>query len=219
MEDIKRTKFNVSLLGDNSVGKTSICQVFLGHKFSENVLNTIGIESTLISAKFDGKEYKFKIFDTAGQERYRSISNTTINLADGFLLVFGVDDNKTFETLGEWIKSIEEKCDISKKVLFLVGNKIDKENRKVTKEEALSFAKTNKIRYFETSAKTGDGIKEIFNLLFEEVYKKSKEIENLEKAENAQNNSNKNKNPNITLEQNEINNKNKKAKEKKGGFC
>ena len=219
MEDIARTKFNVSILGERTVGKTSMCSVFLGNKFSENTLDTIGIESTLTSAKFDGKEYKFKIFDTAGQERYRSIANTTINLADGFLLVFGVDNNKTFETLGQWIKSIEEKCDIKKKVLFLVGNKIDIENREITKEDALSFAKTNNIKYFETSAKTGDGIKEIFNLLFEEVYKKSKEIENLEKAENEQNNSNKNKNPTITLDKKEVNNRNKKGKEKRGGFC
>ena len=219
MEYIKRTKFNVSLLGEGSVGKTSMCTVFLENKFNENTLDTIGIESTLTSAKFDGKEYKFKIFDTAGQERYRSISSTTINLADGFLLVFGVDNKKTFETLGQWIKSIEEKCDISKKVLFLVGNKIDLKNREVTKEEALSFAKTNNIRYFETSAKTGDGIKEIFNLLFEEVYKKSKEIENLEKAENEQNNSNENKNPTVKLDKKEINKRNKKDKEKKGGFC
>ena len=219
MDDIKRTKFNVSLLGDTSVGKTSICSVFLGNEFNENTLNTIGIESALVSAKFDGNEYKFKIFDTAGQERYRSISKTTINLADGFLLVFAVDDNKTFEALGQWIKSIEEKCDKSKKVLILVGNKNDKENREVTNEEALSFAKTNNIKYFETSAKTGKGIKEIFNLIFEEVYKKSKEIEILEKAQNEQNNSNENKNPTITLDQNKINKKSKKDKEKKGGFC
>jgi small GTP-binding protein len=219
MDEIKRTKFNVSILGESTVGKTSMCSVFLGKEFSDNTLLTIGIESDYVVAKFEGKEYKFKIFDTAGQERYRSIAKHTINLADGFLLVYAVDDKKTFETLGYWIKSIEEKCDISRKVLILVGNKIDIENRTVKKEEALSFAKTNNIKYFETSAKSGDGIKEIFNLLFEEVYKKSKEIENLDKAENEQNNSNENKNPAVKLEQKETDKKNRKTKEKKGGFC
>ena len=164
MEYLIRTKFNVSLLGERAVGKTSIFSVLLGKEFSENTLNTIGIESEIVSAKFDGKEYKFKIFDTAGPERYRSISSTTINLADDFLLVFGVDDKKTLETIRYWIKSIEEDCDIKKKVLFLVGNKIDIEKREITKEEALSFAKTNNIRYFETSAKTGFGIKEILKI-------------------------------------------------------
>ena len=149
MNDITRTKFNVSILGEGKVGKTSICSVFLGNEFKELTLQTVGLENVLVPVKFDGKTYKFKIFDTAGQERYRSIAKNTINLADGFLLVFGVDDINSFRPLGEWIKSIEEKCDISKKVLILVGNKIDKEKREVTKEEALSFAKSKNIRYFE----------------------------------------------------------------------
>ena len=216
MDVINRTKFNVSILGESTVGKTTICSVFLGKEFTEITLQTVGIENVFVPAKFDGKEYKFKIFDTAGQERYRSIAKNTINLADGFLLVFAVDDKKTFETLGEWIKSIEENCDISKKALFLVGNKVDIEKRNVSKEEALSFAKANNIKYFETSAKTGLGIKEVFKLLFEEVYKKCKEIEILEKAENEGNNSNEIKNP-ITLDKKESDKNNKK--EKKGGFC
>ena len=216
MDVINRTKFNVSILGESTVGKTTICSVFLGKEFTEITLQTVGIENVFVPAKFDGKEYKFKIFDTAGQERYRSIAKNTINLADGFLLVFAVDDKKTFETLGEWIKSIEENCDISKKALFLVGNKVDIEKRNVSKEEALSFAKANNIKYFETSAKTGLGIKEVFKLLFEEIYKKCKEIEILEKAENEGNNSNEIKNP-ITLDKKESDKNNKK--EKKGGFC
>ena len=218
MDDITRTKFNVSILGEGKVGKTSICSVFLGNEFKELTLQTVGLENVLVPVKFDGKTYKFKIFDTAGQERYRSIAKNTINLADGFLLVFGVDDRNSFQPLGDWVKSIEEKCDISKKVLILVGNKIDKE-RQVTKEEALSFAKSKNIKYFETSAKEGIGIKEIFNLLFEEVYKKFKEIQILENEENERNNSNENKSPKITLDQQKASKVNKKGKKKKGGFC
>ena len=223
MDDIKRTKFNVSILGEGKVGKTSICSVFLGNEFKELTLQTVGLENVLVPVKFEGKNYKFKIFDTAGQERYRSIEKNTITLADGFLLVFAVDDKKTFQLLGEWIRSIEDKCDIKKKVLILIGNKIDKENREVTKEEALSFAKANKIKYFETSAKNGTGIKEIFNLIFEEIYKKYKEIEIVEKAEKDQNNSKENKSPTVILDNeekiNKNNTKNKKKKEQKGGFC
>ena len=129
MNDIKRTKFNVSILGESSVGKTSICSVFLGNNFSGNTLYTIGIESALIPFKVDGKEYRFKIFDTAGQERYRSIAKNLIILVEGFLLEFAVDDIRTFETLGEWIKSIKKNCDINEKVLILVGNKVEVEKR------------------------------------------------------------------------------------------
>ena len=213
MDVINRTKFNVSILGESTVGKTTMCSVFIGKEFTEITLQTIGTENIFIPAKFDGKEYKFKIFDTAGQERYRSIAKNTINIADGFLLVFAVDDKKTFQTLGEWIKSIKENCDISKKTLFLVGNKVDIEKRIVSKEEALSFSKANNIKYFETSAKTGFGIKEVFKLLFEEVYKKCKEIETLEKAENEKNNSNEKNH--IILDKKEIVKNNNKEKKKR----
>lgn len=211
---VERMKFNVSLLGESHVGKTCMASVFTGHPFDINALTTIGLENYLATKKYDGKTYKFKIFDTAGQERYRSIALNTINLSDGFILVFAVDDRQSFETLGEWIKSIEEKCDISKKVLILVGNKIDIENRDVKNEEAVAFAKLRKIDYFETSAKTGFGIKETFEKIFESVYKKYKEIE---KLENEENNEIKKEVPNVTLEKKNVNQKEKK--EKKGGFC
>ena len=217
MENIQRMKFNVSLLGESHVGKTCIASVFTGHEFDMNALTTIGLENYLANETFDGKVYKFKIFDTAGQERYRSIALNTINLSDGFLLVFAVDDRNSFETLGEWIKSIEDKCDISKKVLILVGNKIDIEKREVKNEEAVSFANLKKIDYFETSAKTGFGIKETFHKIFESVYKKYKENEKLEKLENEQNNQIEKERPSITLEKNNVNQKEKK--QKKGGFC
>ena len=219
MEEIKRTKFNISILGEARVGKTSICSVFLGKGFNNLTLQTVGLENTLVPVKFEGKKYKFKIFDTAGQERYRAIAKSTITLADGFLLVYAVDDKKTFQPLEEWIKSIKENCDINRKVLFLVGNKIDKENRIITNEEALSFANAHNIQYFETSAKDGTGIKEIFNLIFEEIYKKFKQIENPDEAENGQNNSKENTSPTIILGEEEINKKNKKDKGKKEGCC
>jgi len=216
MENIQRMKFNVCLLGESHVGKTCIASVFTGHPFDINALTTIGLENYLATEKFDGKDYKFKIFDTAGQERYRSIALSTINLSDGFLLVFAVDDRNSFETLEEWIKSIEDKCDISKKILILVGNKVDVENRKVKNEEAVAFANSKKIDYFETSAKTGFGITEIFHKIFESIYKKYKEIEQLEKLENERNNQIEKERPSITLEKD---NENKNGTEKKGGFC
>ena len=214
MEKIQRTKFNVSLLGESQVGKTCMASVFTGQPFNIQVLSTIGLENFLAIEKFEGKEYKFKIFDTAGQEKYRSIALNTVNLSDGFLLVFAVNNRKSFEILEEWIKSIEDKCDIKKKVLILVGNKVDIEKREVKNEEAVAFAKSKNIDYFETSAKTGFGIKEIFHKVFESVYKKNKENEKLEKLENEQNNQIEKERPSVTLEK-----RNENIKEKKGGCC
>ena len=133
------------------------------------------------TATFDGIDYKFKIYDTAGQERYRSISKSTIKITDGFLIVFSVANKKSFELINYWYESIQEVIDIKKKVLILIGNKIDLPDREVSNEEALEYAKAKNMKYFETSAKTGFGIKEAFKELYQDIYelfKKSKEKSN-----------------------------------------
>ena len=111
-----------------------------------------------------------------GQERYKSLAMNSISFSDGFLLVFAVNDWKSFEGLYQWIYSIEEKCELKKKVIIIVGNKIDSKRREVTNEEAFNFANSKNLLYFETSALTDFGIKEVFHKLFEETYKKYKEL-------------------------------------------
>ena len=180
-KNIKRKKFNVSLLGESEVGKTRISNVYLGKDIDEFTLSTIGIESYMDSAKFDGVEYKFKIYDTAGQERYRSISKSTIKITDGFLLVFSVNNKKSFELINYWYDSIKEVIDIKKKVIILIGNKIDLPNREVSNGEAVAYAKTKNIKYFETSAKTGFGVKEAFKELYKDIYELFKSTKNPEK--------------------------------------
>ena len=175
---IIRTKFNISVLGEGDVGKTTLVSVYSGKEFDFNTLKTVGIDNYFFNQKFDGHEYKFKVFDTAGQERYKSISNSTIRLADGFLLVFSVDKKKSFELINEWLNTISSNCDISRKVIFLVGNKIDIKEREVSNEEAVTYAKTKNLIYNETSAKTGFGVKETFQKLFYTLYQKCKEIDN-----------------------------------------
>ena len=170
-KEITRKKFNITLLGESDVGKTRITNTYFGKlDENDNILSTIGIESTIDKAVFDGIEYKFKIYDTAGQERYKSISKSAIKINDGFLLVFSVDNRKSFELIDDWLKSIMEEVDIKKKIIYLVGNKIDLENREVTNEEAVNYASLKNIQYFETSAKTGFGIKEVFKQLYQDIY-------------------------------------------------
>ena len=168
---IKRKKFNVSLLGESEVGKTCMAAVLTGIGFNEKNLTTIGMDTFLDKAIIEGQEYKFKIFDTNGQERYNSITDTTIKLADGYLLVFSIDKRSSFEKVQHWIDVIENAVDMRTKAAILVGNKIDKENREVPKEEAMAFAKARKMDYLETSAKSGFQIKEAFNKIYEEIYR------------------------------------------------
>ena len=174
-KNIKRKKFNVSLLGESQVGKTRISNVYLGKDLDEFTLSTIGIESYMDTAIFDGSEYKFKIYDTAGQERYKSISKSTIKITDGFLLVFSVSNKNSFNLINYWYDSIKEITDIKRKVIILVGNKIDLPNREVSNGDAVAFAKSKNIKYFETSAKNGFGIKEVFKELYQDIYLSFKE--------------------------------------------
>lgn len=202
---IKRTKFNVSLLGDATVGKTCLVNSLKGLGFDENQIATIGVDDVIDEAKFDNKMYKFKIFDTAGQERYTSISTNTIQLADGFFLVFAVDNKNSFDRITFWMQNIEEKVQINHKVIIIIGNKIDVQGDKrvVSNEEALQFAKKYKLKYLETSAKTGFRVKEAFKTLYKDIYELNKKLDN---------------NDNIKLNE-EDNKNNNKLKEKKKTIC
>ena len=202
---IKRTKFNVSLLGDATVGKTCLVNSLKGLGFDENQIATIGVDDVIDEAKFDNKTYKFKIFDTAGQERYTSISTNTIQLADGFFLVFAVDNKNSFERITFWMQNIEEKVQINHKVIIIIGNKIDVQGDKrvVSNEEALQFAKKYKLKYLETSAKTGFRVKEAFKTLYEDIYELNKKLDN---------------DDNIKLSE-EDNKNNNKLKGKKKSIC
>jgi len=166
--------FKISLLGEGEVGKTSIINAFIKNQFNYDTLKTVGIDSYIQKRVFDNLEYKFKIFDTAGQERYKSICSTTIQIADGFLMVFAVNDQKSFKKIVDWIAFIEEYVNLEEKVLFIIGNKIDvkPEEREVTKEEAEIFAKSKNAKYFETSALSKEGIKDTFEEIFKDIHKK-----------------------------------------------
>jgi small GTP-binding protein len=174
MNEIARKKFNINFLGDTTVGKTSIIKRHINKTFDESAIATIGIDNIKDEKEFDNKKYSFKIYDTAGQERYRSISLNYIKLGDGFLLVFSVDNRETFDKLDEWVQNIYDSVPVEEKVIFLVGNKIDSPNRVVKKEEAEAYAQKKKFPYYETSAKTGEGIEQLFDELYNKIYNLNK---------------------------------------------
>ena len=173
---IQRKKINITLLGETQVGKTSIINSFKRNEFFEEILLTTGIYYFLDEELFNGKKYKFKIFDTAGQERFKSISKTTIKFSDGFMVIFSVIDRNSFEKIGEWINSIKDTVQIKSKSVYLIGNKIDVPNREVLNAEAVEYARLNNLKYFESSAKTGHGVKEVFQQLYQDIYNLQKEL-------------------------------------------
>ena len=174
MAEIERKCLKLAMLGDSSVGKTSICYSLINLEFDSNILSTIGQEK--IESKMemeDGKEMKLIIWDTAGQERFHSMALNACRKAQGIVVVFDVGKKQTFENVGKWLNEIKEHFNDPAIVLF--GNKCDlpKEEREITKEEAENFAAEKNLTYFETSAKTKKNINEGFKKIANEAYKKT----------------------------------------------
>ena len=166
----------IGLLGDSQVGKTSICNNFLGVEFNRDTIPTIGLDKLEKNIKLSGEEkLKVVIYDTAGNKRFRSIVFKTIRNVDGIILVFDLTKRESFDNLNNWLDEIKDS--LTNPLIILFGNKVDSENIewKVTSEEVNEFFKTKGIPYFEVSAKTGKGIKEGFIYITNEVYNKKME--------------------------------------------
>ena len=172
MNKNKIKKFKIVLLGGSDDGKSCIIYAYFGMGFNENRIATIGTYNYNIIESIDGRDYNFIIYDTAGQERYKSISEKTIDYADGILIVFDVSDGNSLKHIDYWINAIKEKRNKEDIAINLVGNKIDKDKRVISHEEALIIAQKNNIKYFETSAKTGRGIREAFHGIQNDIYQK-----------------------------------------------
>ena len=170
---------NFLLLGSQSVGKTSFANRLFNNQFSDNTLMTLGIDVIRTIAELYGNLVKIELWDTAGQERLRSIPKKFYIKSDGILLLFDVTDRKSFTEISGWIKEIRQtrgnvdEKDIEKKpadeVLFLIGNKIDKDDKRdISKEEAINLAKQYNVKYYEISCKQGLNVYEVFcDIIFE----------------------------------------------------
>ena len=120
----------------------------------------------------NGYNLKMKIYDTAGQERFRSMSVQVIKNSDAVMLVYAVNNKQTFTALDNWLTQLNDTVDISRKPIIIVGNKsdIDNSKREVTYEEGKNYADSKGYKFFETSAKNGTNITEAFEELFNQLY-------------------------------------------------
>ena len=163
MDSSIQLTLKIIILGSSEVGKTCILNRYFNNDFKENTLSSIGIDFQTKYFKFEDKKIKVNYTDTAGQEKFRSISINYIKGSNGVILVFDITNKESFELLETWMNELKEnnKVDISK---VLIGNKSDLEDmRQVQKEDAEKFAETIGCKYFEGSAKTGENIFEALN--------------------------------------------------------
>ena len=155
--------FKVLLLGDSDVGKSSLILRYTDDTFNSKLINSIGVDFKMKKKEIDGKIVKVQIWDTAGHERFRSITYSYYRGANAIIIVFDLSDKKSFISITEWLKQIEKHANTNV-FKFLVGNKSDLvEERKVDYEEAKQYADEHELPYIETSAKEGVNITELFD--------------------------------------------------------
>ena len=172
-------RINLMILGNSKVGKTCFILRYTDNIFQEVYLSTIGIDFKTKTETVNNKQYKIYLYDTTGQEKYKSIALNIIKNAQGIILMYDITDRESFESIPEWIKSIKD-AKGSNFPMILLGNKLDKEDVRVIKEkEGKELADEYNIKFFETSNKTGINIQEAGMALVNEILK----INNLENRE------------------------------------
>lgn len=152
------------ILGDQKVGKTSMLLRFTEDYFPNSHIQTLGIDFKLKVQNINNKTYKFQIWDTAGQERFRKLTTAYYKNAKGIILVFDINRKESFDMVTFWMAEIQKHA-LDGVTKVLVGNQIDRPDRVITTNEGKIKAELLGVEYFETSAKSGEGIESLFNYM------------------------------------------------------
>ena len=204
--------FKLIVIGDTGVGKSCLTVKATKGKFDSLYSPTIGFDFMTFFTKIEDTVIKLQIWDTCGQEVYRSLINSFYHNSSIAILVYAIDNEESFKNLNLWLNEIKTNGSPDMNV-FLIGNKADLEdNREIPKEEAEKFAKNNNMKLFlETSAKTGFNAQNVFieasKLLYEQHLQFTKRFSNPEALGNTESDSNK-----IDLENVEEENNRKRRK-------
>jgi small GTP-binding protein len=164
------------ILGNSSVGKTSFIHKYVKNDFKDSYKNTIGIDYCSRNMKLPtGEEFEIFFYDTAGQEKYKSISFNLIKKADGILLLYDISERSSFDAINQWIENIKNVKGDNFPVI-MIGNKCDLEERDITQIEGELFANEHGFSFEETSCKEGINIEEsVQDLVLNILEKKKKE--------------------------------------------
>ena len=166
--------FKIIIVGNSSTGKTKIIDRYLKNIFEDNSIPTLGFQMYKKEFQIEQDKITVQIWDTAGQEKYASLTSSYYKSAKGALVVYDITDKESFNKIEKLVDDLKNGCD-KNIYIILLGNKIDLEDRRViTKEEGENLAQKLNLGFGEVSAKTGDGIEEAFQKLINEVYRISK---------------------------------------------
>ncbi|GAB6025724.1 Ras-protein Rab-18-B [Chamberlinius hualienensis] len=169
MDDDVLTTLKLLILGGCGVGKSSLLLRFTDDRFDTEQAATIGVDFKVKKLKVDGNCVKLAIWDTAGQERFRTLTPNFYRGAQGVILVYDVSNRASFAELDVWLNELETYCNVNGCIKMLVGNKIDKGNREVSRDEGAKYARKHSMLFIESSAKTREGVQLAFEELVEKV--------------------------------------------------
>nr|XP_024658246.1 microtubule-associated protein futsch isoform X4 [Maylandia zebra] len=155
--DSKSKRYNVVMIGDSSVGKTSFMKRAQSGKFSLDIPSSIGLDSLMWPVVIDGKPMILQLWDTAGQERFHSITKQVFHKAQAFLLMYDITSTNSFSAVSYWANCIQESAAENVTVLLL-GNKSDCSERRVKTHQGEILAKEYDFEFMECSAATGENV-------------------------------------------------------------
>ena len=159
------------IIGDSGVGKSNILLRYINDTFSEEFKATVGVEFGAKNLQVNGRIYRIQIWDTAGQENFRSIARAYYKNSVCACIVYDITNRNSFNSIQSWIDDCTKQT--PKTILYiLIGNKNDlKDRREVQYEEGAEFAKKRNMIFLETSAKTGNNINSIFDKTVNQIDK------------------------------------------------
>ena len=158
-DSVSVTRHKIIFVGDAGVGKTTIISRVMDNPFNEVYEPSIGVDFMSKIIKYRGQNIKLQIWDTAGQEKYKGLIPSYVRNSSIVFLIYDISVKSSFDNIPNWITFIRS---IENTTLVLCGNKIDLEKREVTKEEGEALAQKEGIAFYEMSAKSGEGIKNMF---------------------------------------------------------
>ena len=168
----KEKRYKVLLLGDSTVGKTCFLKRYLDDTFQDVYLSTIGFDFKFKTVTLsNGNQIKLQIWDTVGEERYRTIAKSYYKGAHGIVLIYDITNKTSFKNIKKWISQIKE--ELSNKIsIVLVANKIDMPERIVSEEDGKNLANSMNLQIFEASARDNINVSEAFQELAEDINNK-----------------------------------------------
>lgn len=161
--------FKLVFIGDSGVGKSALLLRFADNTYTESYTTTIGVDFKTRTLECDRKKIKLQIWDTSGQERFRTITSSYYRGSHGIVVVYDVTNEESFNNVKHWFQEVDKYAmdNVNK---LLVGNKCDQSSEKVVPyDEAKELADSLGVQYMETSAKNAHNVEQAFGTIAQDI--------------------------------------------------